>query len=71
MKRSYIGMGNWTLRNGVVTFTETTGYDLVFRFAAEDGNLVYIAKGSDRFMYVTVEDGDEFLPAGANDDHYE
>ena len=59
---SYIGQGNWKLEDGVLTMTEDgTGYDYVFRFAAKDGELDYMADGSDPFLYVTVEDGDRFL----------
>ena len=59
---SYIGMGTWTEENGIVTLTETSGYDNVFRFEVKDGGLSFIAEGSSKFMYVTVEDGDIFLP---------
>ena len=62
---SYIGQGNWTLEDGVLTMTESSGYDFVFRFSVENGELCYIAEGSDKFMYVTVEDGDRFLPGEA------
>ncbi|MCR5041510.1 MAG: copper resistance protein NlpE [Clostridia bacterium] len=58
---SYLGMGSWETDNGVLTMTETGGYDLSFRFAVEDGGLRYIAEGSDAFMGVTVEDGDRFV----------
>lgn len=59
---SYIGMGTWVEENGIVTLTETSGYDNVFRFEVKDGGLSFIAEGSSKFMYVTVEDGDMFLP---------
>ena len=63
---SYIGQGNWKLEGNVLTMTEDgTGYDFVFRFTAKNGELDYIADGSDPFMYVTVEDGDRFLPCDA------
>lgn len=59
---SYIGFGNWTLKDGVLTLTETGGYDFVFRFAVKDGALVYLGDGSSRFLYTDVQDGDRFLP---------
>lgn len=66
---SYIGMGNWTLKEGVVTLTETSGPDNVFRFAVEDGGLTFLAEGSSAFMYVDVQNRDRFLPADtASDD---
>ena len=63
---SYIGMGNWKLENSILTMTENSGYDFVFRFSVEDGNLRYIADGSDQFLYVQVADGDRFLPGGSD-----
>ena len=62
---SYIGMGNWKLEKGILTMTENSGYDFVFRFSVQDGELRYIADGSDPFLYVQVEDGDRFLPVEA------
>jgi|GEM_PF-118241 len=59
---SYIGTGTWTEENGIVTLTETSGYDYVFRFAVRDGGLSFIADGSNDFMHVSVNDGDMFLP---------
>ena len=64
---SYIGMGKWKVEDGVLTMTENTGYDLVFRFSVKDGELVYIKEGSSEFMYVTVGDGDRFVPRIAED----
>ena len=61
---SYIGEGRWTLDSGVVTLAEDKelcGYDNVFRFAAGEGELVFISEGSDDFMYVDVQDGDKFV----------
>ena len=66
---SYIGMGTWTEEDGIVTLTETSGYDNVFRFAVKDGGLSFIAEGSSMFMYVTVENGDMFLPKGSLPDN--
>ena len=59
---SYLGLGNWVAENGTVTLTETGGYAKTFRFAAEDGALVFRAEGSDEFLHAEVEDGDRFLP---------
>ncbi len=62
---SYIGLGNWTVEKDTVVLTENKemcGYDNVFRFAVKDGELVFLSEGSDKFMYVTVENGDRFLP---------
>ena len=59
---SYIGFGNWTVKDGTVVLTEQGGQDAVYRFAVQDGALVYLADGSDRFLYTDVTDGDRFLP---------
>ena len=58
---SYIGRGSWTLENGVLTLFETGGRLSTFRFAVKDGALVYLADGSDAFLYTQVEDGDRFI----------
>ena len=61
---SYIGSGNWTVEGGVLTMTEDpeNGYPLEFRFEVRDGELFFLADGSDKFIYTEVEDGDRFLP---------
>ena len=58
---SYIGTGAWTVNNSVLTMTEATGYQKIFYFNVKTNELVYIADGSDRFLYVNVEDGDRFI----------
>ena len=58
---SYIGSGRWSLQEGKVVLTETSGYDNVFYFAVKGDDLVFIRDGSSEFMYVTVEDGDRFI----------
>ncbi len=61
---SYIGIGTWSVDRGVLTMTEDKehcGYDFVFRFRFDGGDLVYLADGSSKFMYVSVQDGDRFL----------
>ena len=59
---SYIGLGTWTIENDMVILTEQGGQDSVYRFAIKDGALVYLADGSDNFLYVKASDGDRFLP---------
>ena len=58
---SYIGQGNWTVTGSELTMTETSGYDLTFHFTIKEDELIYIAEGSSKFAYVTVEDGDRFI----------
>ena len=57
---SYIGSGDWSVKNDTVVMTEKGGYDAVFRFSVKDGDLIYRSDGSDRFIYTAVEDGDRF-----------
>ncbi|RVU98605.1 hypothetical protein EII22_02015 [Coriobacteriales bacterium OH1046] len=58
---SYIGLGTWEVESGILTLTETSGYENVFRFSVGDGELVFISEGSSQFMHVAVEDGDRFM----------
>ena len=60
---SYSGMGTWdTWYNAVyMTEDEETGYDLEFVFGLEGDALVYLAMGSDEFIYVKVSDGERFV----------
>ena len=59
---SYIGMGTWTVEDGMLILTEQGDYDFVYRFTVQDGALVYRAAGSSAFIYVKAADGDLFLP---------
>ncbi|MBR5345418.1 MAG: hypothetical protein IK127_06295 [Clostridia bacterium] len=58
---SYMGGGTWSIFSGAVYLTEQNGYDLEFMFGYEDGTLIYIADGSDAFIYVKVGDGERFV----------
>ena len=62
---SYLGIGTWELDGDTVTLTTDDG-NFVHHFAVEDGALVYQAKDSTDFMYLTVSDGEKFLPSGAS-----
>lgn len=62
---SYFGPGTWELDGDTVTLTTDDG-NFVHHFAVEDGALVYQAKDSTDFMYLTVSDGEKFLPSGAS-----
>ena len=62
---SYFGLGTWELDGDTVTLTTDDG-KFVNHFSVEDGALVYQAKDSTNFMYLTVSDGEKFLPSGAS-----
>ncbi len=55
---SYIGMGTWEEKDGIVTLYD--GTDRSFRFAVDGDDLIFRAEGSGSFTYVTVGDGDRF-----------
>ena len=61
---SYLGIGTWELDGDAVTLTTDDG-KFVNHFTVEDGALVYQSAGSTGFMYLTVSDGEKFLPSGA------
>lgn len=61
MLSSHIGLGNWTVKDGILTLTEKYGNKRTYRFSAAAGALVFIGEGSDRFVYVSVMDGDKFI----------
>ena len=58
---SYIGMGEWSVEDGVLILNDNTGLDYENRFRIGENELIFIGKGSTNFMYLTVEDGDRFL----------
>ena len=60
---SYFGRGTWELDGNTVTLTTDDG-KFVNHFTVEDGALVYQSAGSTGFMYLTVSDGEKFLPSG-------
>ncbi|MBQ7173103.1 MAG: VWA domain-containing protein [Clostridia bacterium] len=63
---SHIGMGNYTVEDGIVTLTEAgiPGFSgtitHIYKFRYEDGKLIYLADQSNQFMYVTLSDGTIF-----------
>lgn len=60
MLSSHIGLGNWTVKDGILTLTEKNN-KRTYLFSAQNGALVFIGEGSDRFVYVSVMDGDKFI----------
>ena len=60
MLSSHIGMGSWTVEDGVLTLREDI-FQRTFRFRVQEGELRFLREGSDRFSYIKVADGDRFL----------
>jgi hypothetical protein len=58
---SYIGMGKWSVEDGVLILNDNTGLDYQNRFRIGENELIFIGPGSTNFMYLKVEDGDRFL----------
>ena len=59
---SYLAFGEWTVKAGILKLKEETRPDTSFRFRVKDGELTFLSEGSSRFMHVSVENGDRFLP---------
>ncbi len=58
---SYIGMGTWVEKDGVLTLTDTAGSTKrVFLFRWSEEGLRFVKEGSDRFIYTDVQDGELF-----------
>ncbi len=59
---SYVGNGNYTVEDGVLILKDnirgTKTY--TYRFKIANDKLIYIADGSDNFMYKKLADGAEF-----------
>lgn len=58
---SYVGYGEWSYENGILTLSDTTLKDhpQVFRFLVKGDDIAFIEENSDDF-YVDVADGDIF-----------
>ncbi len=59
---SYMGSGEWTVKDGVLILNEESLPGMTFRFGVKNRELIFLSEGSSRFPYVSVEDGDRFLP---------
>ncbi len=54
---SYIGVGTWTLEDGMLVMKD---HDRTFTFLAAKDTLTFQADQSDKFMYKNVTDGERF-----------
>lgn len=71
---SYVGCGFWELNGDVLILREvsdprdvTSEVRRVNRFKVSDSGLVFLAEGSDNFIYIDVSDGEHFYIAGDMD----
>ena len=66
---SHIGMGRFTVEDGIVTLTEkwapkNSGRSgSTYKFRCEGKKLIFIAEGSNEFPYIKLDDGAEFKRA--------
>ena len=63
MLSSHIGLGSWSLADGIVTMKENEnglGQTNLFHFRVEADALIFIDDASDAFQAVGVSDGDRF-----------
>ena len=69
---SYIGMGEWSYSNGMLTLIEkssrfngtsnkTEEVILSYNFSVEQDTLIFVYEGSDDFRFVEVKDGEKFF----------
>lgn len=60
MVSSFIGIGDYTIEDGILTLTNDLGLcgnEDVFKFWIYDDRLEFILEGSDEFNWVEVKDG--------------
>ena len=68
MLSSHIGVGSYTYENNTVTIVDdqipgvSGSLTITLVFSFENGNLIFCAEESDRFMYINLPDGAEFVP---------
>ena len=60
---SYIGTGEWTFEDDLVTLTDDDymGFSLENYFHFDGTDLIFIEENSTNFSYVEVKDGEKFL----------
>ena len=58
---SYIGLGEWTVEDGILTLKDNTGLDYVNLFRIGEDMLIFLEEGSTGTMYLDMEDGDRFF----------
>jgi len=66
MASSYLGFGSWNQEGDIITMTDdgTGGYGLVNRFKLNGDDLIFVEDGSSNFIYVKVQDGEQFHCTG-------
>ena len=71
---SYVGHGNYTIKDGILVFstqTDAWGNSQKYEFRIYNDRLEYIAAKSDKFTYADVKDGEAFyLKENVQDDEW-
>ena len=63
MVSSHIGLGNYTVENGIITLVDrripglNESLTFTYKFKYSDDHLIFLANESDRFMYLDLPDG--------------
>ena len=65
---SYIGSGEWSVTDGVLTLSDDTGVEIVNYFLIDGDDIVFIEENSTNFIYVKVKDGERFHGAMISND---
>ena len=62
MLSSHLGNGTWAVSGDILTLTDRKGAEpvRVNRFRMEGDDLVFLAEGSDNFLYVQLSEGERF-----------
>lgn len=63
---SYVGFGEWSVEDGVLTLKDSTGLNFQNHFKIGEDVLTFIEKDSTGVMYMNLRDGDRFLDTGVN-----
>ena len=65
---SYIGTGEWSVTDDVLTLSDDTGIEIINYFLIDGDDLVFIEENSTNFIYVKVKDGERFHGTAVSDD---
>ncbi len=62
-ENGYVVSGSWSYKNGVITLKDNTtdGDKCTNLFVIEEGNLIFVEKGSTNFPSIKVADGEKFI----------
>lgn len=65
---SYIGTGEWSVSDDVLTLSDDTGVEIINYFLIDGDDLIFIEENSTNFIYVKVKEGERFYSTTIGDD---